>query len=152
MDLGIYCIQASRYCTGEEPLAAVASTEKTDEVKFADVEETVRWQLEFPSGIITTSMCSYNLQANRLKLTAEKGWLELRSAFSYNGISGRTNDGKIEFPFVNQQALQMDGFSRCILDQLPSDADGEEGLKDMRVIEAIYKSVQTGTKAAVRED
>lgn len=150
MDLGIYCIQASRYCVGAEPLAATATVEKTDPVKFAEVEETIRWQLEFPDGLKATAMCSYTLQANFLKLTSESGWFELQSAFSYGGIRGRTNTGKLEFPAVNQQALQLDGFSRCIIDGLPSDADGEEGLRDMRVIEAIYRSAATGTTAAVK--
>jgi predicted dehydrogenase len=152
MDLGVYCIQASRYSTGAEPVSVTAVEEKTDLVKFADVEETMRMQLEFPGGLTATAMCSYNREANYLKLTSEKDRFELESAFSYNGISGWTNAGKLSFPPFNQQAAQMDGFSRCITDGLPSDADGEEGLKDMRVIEAVYRSAATGTKVAVRED
>ncbi|HLP17949.1 MAG TPA: Gfo/Idh/MocA family oxidoreductase [Bacteroidota bacterium] len=151
MDLGIYCIQASRYSTGSEPLTATATIEeKTDPKKFAEVEETIRWQLEFPDSVTATSMCSYNKQANYLKLTSENGWLELQSAFSYGGISGRTNTGTLDFPHINQQALQLDGFSRCITDHLESDADGEEGRKDMKVIEAIYRSAATGMKESVK--
>ena len=153
MDLGIYCIQASRYTVGAEPVAAMATIEaKTDPVKFSEVEETIRWQLEFPDGFIATAMCSYNRQANYLKLTSDDAWFELQSAFSYNGIKGRTDAGKFDFPPVNQQALQMDGFSRCITDGLPSDADGMEGLRDMRVIEAVYRSAATGAKVAVRTE
>jgi predicted dehydrogenase len=152
MDLGVYCIQASRYCTGEEPVSVTAVEEKTDPIKFAQVEETMKMQLEFPIGMTATAMCSYNRYANYLKLNSEKGQFELDSAFSYNGIRGQTNNEKISFPPFNQQAAQMDGFSRCITDELPSDADGEEGLKDMRVIEAIYKSAVSKTKIAVKKD
>ncbi|MGA7162073.1 MAG: Gfo/Idh/MocA family oxidoreductase [Bacteroidota bacterium] len=152
MDLGIYCIQASRYCTGAEPVSVTAVEEKTDPVKFSDVEETMRMQLEFPDGVTATAMCSYNRESNFLKLTSEKDSFQLESAFSYNGISGWTNAGKLYFPPINQQAAQMDGFSRCITEELPSDADGGEGLKDLRVIEAVYRSATTKTKAAVRGD
>ena len=152
MDLGVYCIQASRYSIGEEPVSVTAVEEKTDPVKFAQVEETMKMQLEFPGGMTATAMCSYNRFANYLKLTSEKGRFELNSAFSYNGISGRTNNGTLYFPPFNQQAAQMDGFSRCITEGLPSDADGEEGLKDMNIIEAIYKSAATKTKTAVKKD
>ena len=152
MDLGVYCIQASRYCTGAEPISVTAVEEKTDPVKFAQVEETMRMKLEFPGGMTATAMCSYNRNANYLKLTSEQDRFELDSAFSYGGISGQTKNGKLSFPPFNQQAAQMDGFSKCITEGLPSDADGEEGLKDMRVIEAIYRSAVAGTKAAVKED
>jgi len=152
MDLGVYCIQASRYCTGAEPVSVTAIEEKTDPVKFAEVEETMRMQFEFPGGMSATAICSYNRNANYLKLASEKERFELESAFSYNGISGRMNNGKLYFPPFNQQAAQMDGFSQCITEELSSDANGEEGLKDMRVIEAIYRSVATRTKTAVKID
>lgn len=152
MDLGIYCVQASRYCTGAEPIAVKANEEKTDPVKFAEVEETMRMQLEFPDGFTATAMCSYNLDGNHLKLTSEKEWFELQSAFSYSGISGRTNNGTLDILPVNQQAVQMDSFSRCIIEGLPSDAGGKEGLNDLRVIEALYRSVVIGTKVEVRKD
>jgi predicted dehydrogenase len=150
MDLGIYTIQASRYCTGAEPIAVKAIVEKTDPVKFAEVEETMRMQLEFPDSLTATAMCSYNSNANYVKLTSENEWFELQNAFSYGGIRAMTNKGKLDIVPVNQQALQMDGFSRCIINGLPSDADGYEGLKDLRVIEALYKSVDTGTKVEVK--
>ena len=50
---------------------------------------------------------------------------------------------------INQQASQMDTFSKCILENLESDASGEEGLKDLKVIEAVYKSIKSGSKVKV---
>jgi len=149
MDLGIYCVQASRYSTGEEPLAVSAQTELTDPVKFKEVEETIRWQMEFPDGAASQSMASYNLRGNRLRITAEHGWFELDPSFSYGGLHGRTDKGEFVLPDINQQAAQMDDFSRCIVNNTPSDADGEEGKRDMRVIEAIYRSVKEGKKVTL---
>ena len=69
-------------------------------------------------------------------------------AYSYSGIKGMTNTGELYFPPINQQAVQMDTFSKCILDDTESDASGEEGRKDLKVIEAIYKSIES--KAQVK--
>lgn len=149
MDLGIYAVQAARYSTGEEPVSVTAQEYKTDPEKFDEVEETLYWQMEFPSGAASTSVTSYAAQENRLYIAAENGWFELRPAYNYRGIKGRTNNGELNFPVVNQQAEQMDGFSECIVENIPSSADGEEGLKDMKVIEAVYKAAAEGTKVKV---
>jgi predicted dehydrogenase len=149
MDLGIYAIQAARYSTGEEPLTVTATEEKTDPVKFKEVDETIRWQMQFPGGAMSKSYTSYNGQGNRLRIEAEKGWLELDPAFTYGPLKGRTDQGELNFPFVNQQAAQMDDFAQCIAQNCKSNANGEEGLRDMKVIEAIYRSIASGSPANV---
>ena len=149
VDVGIYAIQAARYSAGVEPISASAHEEKSDPVKFKEVDDTMRWQLEFPDGVIATSESSYSLRFNRLKITAEKGWFELDPAFGYGGIHGQTDKGPLTFPNINQQAAQMDNFTRCILSSSSSDADGEEGKKDLKVIEAIYRSVKEGKKVMI---
>lgn len=151
MDLGIYAIQAARYSIGKEPVTVIAQEYKTDPVKFADVDETITWQMEFPGGEVSNSVTTYSSPFNRLYISAENGWLELNPAYSYNGIKGRTNRNELSFPRVNQQAAQMDGFAKCIMDGTPTDADGEEGLKDMKVIDAIYKSIKGGGKVVVEK-
>ncbi|MEL6720524.1 MAG: Gfo/Idh/MocA family oxidoreductase [Bacteroidota bacterium] len=52
----------------------------------------------------------------------------------------------MDFPKRNQQAAQMDAFARNILDNTPVIASGEDGLQDMKIIEAIYKSARKGGK------
>jgi predicted dehydrogenase len=149
MDLGIYALQAARYSTGEEPLAVTAQEFKTDPVKFNEVDETIFWQMEFPGGAVSSSVTSYAAPANRLYIGAKKGWLELRPAYNYRKLKGRTNGGEMDLPDINQQAAQMEDFTNCILQNKSSDSDGEEGLKDMKVIAAIYKSIEAGTKVKV---
>jgi predicted dehydrogenase len=149
MDLGIYAIQAARYSTGEEPLTVTATEEKTDPVKFKEVDETIRWEMQFPGGAKSKSYTSYNGFGNRLRIEAEKGWLELDPAFTYGPIKGKTNQGELNFPLVNQQAAQMDDFAQCIAQNCKSNAGGEEGLRDMKVIEAIYRSIASGAPANV---
>jgi predicted dehydrogenase len=149
MDLGIYAIQSARYSVGKEPISVIAQEYKTDNIKFKEVDETVFWQMEFPDGELSNSTASYSSQVNRLYISAGRNWLELNPAFSYRGIKGNTNQGEIILPDINQQAAQMEDFSKCVLENIPSDADGEEGLKDMKVIEAIYRSIKTGKKVSV---
>ncbi len=149
MDVGIYAIQGARYCTGEEPISVTAQEFKTDPIKFKEVDETIFWQMEFPSGAVSNSATSYASQLERLYLSAENGWLELRPAFGYGPIMGKTHKGPLDLPVVHHQAYQFDGMATCILENKPSNADGEEGLRDMKVIEAIYESIRTGKKVKI---
>ena len=150
MDMGVYTIQGARYVTGEEPLFVTAREEKTKPELFKEVDETVFYQLEFPGGIIANGKSSYNANWNDLKVTAEKGWFELTEAYRYNGMKGATSNGPMTFdPDVNQQALQMDDFASCVMQNKRSRISGEEGLKDMKVVEAIYRSIASGKKEKI---
>lgn len=149
MDMGIYAIQASRYTIGQEPLYVTAREEKTRPDFFKDVDETVFWELEFPGKLKTQGKSSYNANWSSLKVNAEKGKFELGPAYGYGGIAGKVNDVPMPFPQINQQAAQMDGFAACILEQRPTRVPGEEGLKDMKVIDAIYRSIASGKREPV---
>jgi len=149
MDMGIYAIQGARYTTGEEPVAVTAREEKTRPELFREVDETIHFTLEFPSGCIAHGISSYNMNLNHLKVKAAKGDFELSQAYRYGGMAGKTPEGIMNFPQINQQAAQMDDFSTCIMQQQPTRVPGEMGLKDMKVVEAIYRSVASGKKEMV---
>jgi predicted dehydrogenase len=149
MDIGIYAVQGARYVTGEEPVAVLAQEFKTDPAIFREVDETIVWQLAFPSGVIANCATSYAARLNRLSAAAERGWFELSPAYSYGGLQGRTGGGPMTFPNINQQAAQMDAIAEALLNGKPSPVPGEEGLKDLKVIEAIYRSIATGQKVAI---
>ncbi|MEP7252581.1 MAG: Gfo/Idh/MocA family oxidoreductase [Ginsengibacter sp.] len=150
MHMGIYTIQAARYVTGEEPIFVTARGEKTRPQLFKEVDETAYFKLEFPGGATAECVSSYNKDMNFLKVKAEKGWFELTSAYRYKNMKGETIEGPMNFdPNVNQQALQMDDFALCIKENKTSRVSGEEGLRDMKVIEAVYKSIVSGKKQAI---
>lgn len=146
MDVGIYCIQAARYSTGEEPIAVSAREYKTDPVKFATVDETVVWEMEFPSGCVASCNTSYNYRAERLHVAySDKSFnAELSPAFIYDGLKGRIGGQAIDFGNPCQQALHMDAIAASIAGGKPTTTTGEEGLQDMKIIEAIYRSIQNG--------
>ena len=147
MDVGVYVIQGSRYSTGEEPIAVTAQEFKTDPVKFAEVDETITWQMEFPSGVIANCHTSYNANVERLFVSAERGWYQLRPAYGYGPIKGMTHEGPMDIPHTNHQAQHMDGIAHSLLTGEPDlNVQGEEGLRDMKIIEAIYESIRTGKR------
>lgn len=146
MDVGIYALQATRYITGEEPMLVSAIETKTDPVKFSEVDESIAWQAKFPSGVIANCSSSFNTSGlGRLRANAQRGWFELDPAYNYNGIRGRRSDGKeIRLPEVDQFAAEMDDFAQCILNNKPTWVSGEEGLRDVKILMAIYESIKTG--------
>lgn len=145
MDVGNYVVQAARYLTGEEPSWVLATENKTDGVKFREVDEMICWTMRFPSGAVANCSTNYVVDGiDRLWVGAERGWFELNPAFNYNRIEGRTCEGKMRFPQGDNFALQMDDFAGCIREGRRSRVSGEEGLRDMQVVEAIYRSIKSG--------
>ncbi len=143
MDVGIYALQAVRYLTNEEPVRVSATEVKTDPVKFKEVDETIGFTLTFPSGILAQCSTTYRWNGtNFFRVTGDRGFFELRNAYGYGGQGGVRSDGKtIAFPAVDHFATMLDAFAESIIQGKQSRIDGEEGLKDMRVIEAIYRSI-----------
>ena len=149
MDVGIYAVQGARYVTGEEPISVTAQfSPKTEPQKFKDVEETMFWQFQFPSGAVSNSTTSYTAGVERLRASCENGWFELSPAFGYGPLKGMTSKGPIEQPVVNHQAVHMDGVCKDLLDgkKLPDHITGEEGLRDVKLLQAIYQAAETGRK------
>jgi predicted dehydrogenase len=146
MDLGIYALQATRYLTGEEPIWISAATTQGDPARFSEVEESVLWQAKFPSGAMSNCSSSFNAAAvGYFHAIAERGWFSLDPAFNYGGIHGMRSDGKaIEFPPGDQFAIEMDDFAQCIMEKKASKVPGEEGLRDVAIMMAIYESARTG--------
>lgn len=145
MDVGVYCIQAVRYSTGQEPLAVKAMEgKKTNPEKFRDIEESISWQMKMPGGLIAECKCSYSDSLDLLKVEAENGWFELSPAFAYKDIKGKTSKGEMNFKNVNQQVTQMDGIANAIKNNGPSAVPGEMGRQDVKILQAIYRSMRTG--------
>ena len=152
MNLGVYCIQSCRYVLGEEPVSVTAQFGPiTHKKAFTEVEQSITWQLQFPSGAVTNSTSAYNFGVDRFYASADEGSFELSPAVSYGPFRGKTSKGELNFPDINQQAVQMDEISKVLLENkpLPSHITGEEGHKDMKIIDAIYKSARTGKRVMI---
>jgi predicted dehydrogenase len=153
-DVGIYCLNAARYITGEEPVEVFARTRSTPgDPRFKEVEETVVFQLRFPSGVLASCTCGYgNHRLQRYAVVGSLGWAELSPAFAYRGLRLHTAraEGKIErvteerLGETNQFAAEIDHFSRCVTENRMPHTPGEEGLADWRIIEQLYASAAAG--------
>lgn len=146
MDMGVYSLQAARYVTGEEPTSVTAQAFIHRPELISEVEETMMFQLEFPSGAVANLHTSFSVNINYLHVSAAQGWFKLDPFSAYRGIQGATKDGSLNYPVINQQAAQMDGVADSILNNKPMLVPGEEGLLDMRVVDAIYQAAETGRK------
>ena len=146
MDVGIYCLQATRYLSGEEPVWISATTTKGDPERFSEVEESVVWESRFPSGAVSHCSSTYAAAGvGYFRVLAEKGWFSLDPAFNYGGLRGVRSDGReINPASTDQFAVEMDDFARCILEKTPTRVPGEEGLRDVKVMMSIYESARTG--------
>jgi glucose-fructose oxidoreductase len=149
MDMGVYSLQAARYVTGEEPVAVTAQSFTTRPELFTEVDETTMFQLEFPSGALANLHTSFGMSMNYLNVTADEGWFKLEPFSAYRGIEGESKNGPIEFPQINQQATQMDEQAYCVMEDKPMRVPGEEGLRDMRVVDAIYRAIGSGDQEKV---
>lgn len=151
VDVGIYTIQAVRYVSGKEPVAIRnASIEKSEDKKFKEVESGIKWEMELPDGVIAHCTASYTEEVDRLHVETSHGWFKLSPAFEYSGIKGKTSEGEMSFPEINQQTAQLDGIADSILNSKENKASGEEGLKDLKIMEAIYKAVESGQRIELK--
>ena len=154
MDIGIYAINGSRYMVGEEPVWVTAQETKTDPVKFKEgVDETIQFQFGFPSGAVASCLSTYNMNnLDRFFLNAEKGFAEMQPSTNYGPIKGRTNKGELTHPHVTHQTVQMEEMSDIILQgkQPIVPVDGEEALKDLKIIDAIYEAIKKGKKVDLK--
>jgi len=145
MDMGVYCIQGARYTMGKEPVAVTAQFyNPRPEIIIPELDDTMTWQMEFDNGAIANCSTSYGARSDYLKVSAQEGNFELHPCYQYNKPEGEVQGEPISFEGENQQAVQMDAFASNIMENTPVVADGMEGLHDMMVVEAIYRSAANG--------
>jgi glucose-fructose oxidoreductase len=153
MDIGIYSVQALRYLSGEEPVAVTAreSTDRKDP-RFTEVEDMIHWTFEFPSGAIGGGLTSYSAHHNHSRITGDKGWLDMDPSTAYQGNRIRLRrlwdpEQEVTAPptgDANQFTGQLDHLAQCVMTGAEPIVGGEEGLQDMKIIEAIYRSAAEG--------
>ncbi|MCX2681533.1 Gfo/Idh/MocA family oxidoreductase [Galbibacter sp. EGI 63066] len=147
LDMGVYPLNAIRYTTGMEPVSVSARHETNRPKVYFEVDETTIFDLKFADGTTAHGKTSLGENINNLEANCENGWYYLRPFQSYSGVRGKTSDGKALKPFEgNQQAKQMDDDALAIINGKPMLVPGEEGLKDIHIVEKIYESAASDSK------
>ena len=150
-DIGVYCINAVRNLFGAEPMEVVAFGANNGERRFQQCEEMTAAILRFPGRErLATFTCSFNgTDVGTYRVVGTKGELVMDPAYEYAEeltqrvtIDGRTRERT--FPKRDQFAPELISFSECILTGAAPEPSGWEGLADVRVIRALYRSCETG--------
>ena len=160
-DIGLYCLNATRFLSREEPVEVMAQMYSTPgDPRFKEIEETIHFQMRFASGLMTQCASSYGAHLSRfLRVNGTTGWTEMSPAFSYTGLKLRGSslvDGH-ETAFeptireVDQFTGEIDHMSACIATGTQPHTGGAEGLQDMKLIAAIYSAAETGRKVALEQ-
>ncbi len=146
MDLGVYCVNTSRWLAGEDPAEVTAHAWQNNPSRFQDVEEGVSFRLQFPSGLIVQGSSTYGAALSSfLFIQGSKGWLSLSPAYPFDEarhLTGKINGRWLEkkFKVVEEFAPQIDAFAEAIRKKQSVEPDGTQGLRDMKILHAIYES------------
>lgn len=149
-DLGVYCINAARYLFRDEPTEVFAFSANNGEDRFGEVDEMTSCVLRFPNERLATFTTSFG--ANDIdcyQLMGTKGRLRLDPAYDFHAklklttqIEGSSKQQT--FSKRDHVAAELIYFSDCVLKNRPTEPDGWEGLADVRVVRALYRSADTG--------
>lgn len=154
MDIGIYAVNGARYMIGEEPIWVTAQEVKNDKIKFKEgVDETITFQMGFPGGAVASCLSTYAMNGlDKFYLNCEKGFAEMQPSTGYGPIKARTNKGELTHEHVTHQTVQMDEMASVILEgKTPIvPVDGEEGLKDLKIMDAIFAAAKSGKKVMLK--
>ncbi|HEX4007069.1 MAG TPA: Gfo/Idh/MocA family oxidoreductase [Acidobacteriaceae bacterium] len=157
-DIGCYCIQAARYGFGQEPSRVCGLIDRDPHLHTDRLTSAV---LDFPAGHAVFTCGTQLVPWQRVQFLGTRGRIEIEIPF--NAPPDRptrlfVDDGSDlfgagilteTFPVVDQYTLQGDAFSRAILDGTPVPVSLEEGISNMAVISAIFKSAHSGQWEAV---
>lgn len=150
-DIGVYCINAVRSIYGAEPMEAVAFSSNNGDPRFQQCEEMTSCILRFPGKErLANFTCSFGAaDVSSYRVVGTKGELSMDPAYEYAAelVQHTTIDGRTRqrtFPKRDQFAPELISFSDCILTGADPESSGWEGLADVRVIRALYRSADTG--------
>jgi predicted dehydrogenase len=154
-DIGVYCINAARYLFRAEPREAMAFSVNSGTAKLEEVDESTGALLRFDGDRIAAFITSFNAaDVASYRIVGTKGQLYVNPAYEYaeglayeltiNGKTTRKRIGKRD-----QFAPELLYFSDCILKDRDPEPSGEEGLQDVRVVQALYESASTGKAVAI---
>ena len=148
MDVGIYSIQSAEMIAGAYPIAVSAMTNKTDPVKFKDVEESMTFELKFPNGISAYVQTTYKVNGinrttayRRARLVRAHAGVQLRR----QQAAGAATTSRSSARRVDQFATEMDNFADCIINNRPTSVPGEMGLRDVRTMMAHLRGGADGS-------
>ena len=149
-DIGVYCINAARYLFRAEPRQVMAISVNSGAAKLAEIDESTGALLRFDGDRVAAFVTSFNAaDVASYRIVGSKGQIQVDPAYEYaEGLEYElTIDGKRTRKRIgkrDQFAPQLLYFSDCIRRNRDPEPSGEEGMQDVRIVEALYESARTG--------
>jgi predicted dehydrogenase len=148
-DIGVYCVNATRYLFREEPTEVFAFDARGDEKRFSEVEEGISAVLKFPGEKLATFNVSFGAaRSGDYTVVGTKGSICVEDAYEFTGgkrvelYVGEKLKWSKKIKEVDQVAAELTYFSDCVLEDRAPEPDGREGLADVRIIRALYRSAE----------
>jgi predicted dehydrogenase len=155
MDLGVYCVNTTRWLVDEDPIEAIAQVWVNDPGKFKEVEEGISFRLRFPSGMIVQGCSTYGAAPSSfIFVQGTTGWASLSPAFPFEEerqLVGKIGKKQISrtFTVMDEFAPEIDAFAAAIQNGDSVKPDGAQRHRDMIIIDAIYRSARSGRPFAI---
>jgi predicted dehydrogenase len=156
MDLGVYCVNTCRWLVDEDPVEAAAFRWSRDRKRFKEVEEGIAFRLHFRSGRVLQGTTSWGAAlASSVEVHGEKGWATLAPAFAFEEerrLTGKISGKWFEqaFEAIDEFALELDAFAGCVRENRKPEPDGVQGMRDIAIIDAIYRAAKSGRPVEIR--
>jgi len=155
-DIGVYCINAARYLFQDNPIEVSTFSVRGTDRRFREVDEMSAALLLFPDGRLASFVCSFGAtDVSSYEVVGTKGRLQIDPAFEYVGplihrltVNGETKTTR--FPASDQFAAELIYFSDCIRRNKEPEPSGTEGLIDVQIVQALYRSSAQRTPIALR--
>jgi predicted dehydrogenase len=154
-DIGIYCINAARTVFAAEPVEVMATAVTHNDPRFKEVPETVAVVMKFPHKQIASFTCSFGAADRGVyEVIGTKGYITVDPGYEYaEGLAYEMRIGEKttskKFKKSDQFAAELIHFSDCVLNDHQPEPSGDEGLADVRIIEAMNKSILNGKWVAL---
>jgi len=149
-DIGVYCVNAARSLFRAEPSEVHAFSMSGKDRRFREVDEMTGALLRFPDERLASFTCSFGAaDVSSYELVGTEGHLRVEPAYEYVGelrhhltVKGKPRERT--FSSRDQFAPELIYFSNCIINNLDPEPSGAEGLADVRVVRALYRSAESG--------
>jgi predicted dehydrogenase len=153
MDIGCYAIATARYIWGAEPLRVSGLIERDPAMGTDRLTSAV---VQFPEGHLTFTCSTQLAPHQRVTIMGTKARVEVVIPFNAPPDAPcriLIDDGEVldgsgavveDFPVTDQYTAQGDAVSRAILGEAPLEFPLEDAIANMRVIDAVFRSAETG--------
>ena len=158
MDLGVYCVNTTRWLLDADPVDVSASSWRHDAARFRDVEEGVAFRMNFAGGIVVQASSTYSsAMSSFISVQGSNGWAVLAPSFPFECervLIGRAGRRKLDrrFKVGDEFAPELDAFASAIQRGTDIQPDGLQGHRDLEIIRALYESARSGSSVAVAYD